>query len=80
MSKTIGSYVAKTNLPSILEQVAKGNTFTITKRGKPIAILSPIQEENNESLVETIRSIKELRKSFKLRPLSLKKLVSNGRD
>jgi prevent-host-death family protein len=39
--KTVGSFEAKTRLPAILERVAKGETFTITKRGKPIAMLVP---------------------------------------
>ena len=79
MKRTIGSYEAKTHLPSILAKVAKGETFTITKRGQPVAILSPAQSTFLESLDETIHNIKELRKSFKLEPLTLKKLVSSGR-
>ena len=43
--KSVGSYEAKTHLPSLLSQVAKGETITITKHGKPIAVLSPAQEQ-----------------------------------
>jgi prevent-host-death family protein len=39
--KTVGSYEAKTHLPRLLSLVEKGATITITKRGKPIAVLSP---------------------------------------
>ena len=41
--KSVGSYEAKTHLPRLLSQVEKGETITITKRGKPIAVLSPAQ-------------------------------------
>ena len=36
--KSVGSYEAKTHLPRLLSQVEKGETITITKRGKPIAV------------------------------------------
>ena len=42
--KSVGSYEAKTHLPRLLSQVEKGETITITKRGKPIAVLSPAQQ------------------------------------
>jgi prevent-host-death family protein len=41
--KSVGLYEAKTHLPRLLTQVEKGETITITKRGKPVAILSPAQ-------------------------------------
>jgi prevent-host-death family protein len=37
----IGSYQAKTHLPRLLERVEHGETFTITRHGKPIARLLP---------------------------------------
>ena len=42
--KSVGSYEAKTHLPRLLSQVEKGETITITKRGKPVAVLSPAQQ------------------------------------
>ncbi len=39
--KSIGSYEAKTHLPRLLSQVEQGETITITKRGRPVAVLSP---------------------------------------
>jgi prevent-host-death family protein len=40
--KTIGAFSAKTHLSDLLEQVAHGESFVITKRGKPMAALSPV--------------------------------------
>ena len=42
--KSVGSYEAKTHLPSLLSRVEKGESITITKRGKPIAVLSHAQQ------------------------------------
>ena len=39
--ETVGSYQAKTHLPRLLERVEHGETFTITRHGKPIARLVP---------------------------------------
>ena len=39
--ETVGSFEAKTHLPQLLERAAKGEEFTITKHGKPVARLVP---------------------------------------
>jgi prevent-host-death family protein len=41
--KSVGSYEAITHLRQLLSQLEKGETITITKHGKPIAVLSPAQ-------------------------------------
>jgi prevent-host-death family protein len=38
----IGAFEAKTRLSELLEQVARGRVYRITRRGKPIAELRPI--------------------------------------
>ena len=38
----IGSFEAKTHLSMLLEKVEKGESFTITRHGKPVARLVPI--------------------------------------
>jgi prevent-host-death family protein len=39
--KYIGSFEAKTHLPELLERVALGEEFTITRDGQPVARLVP---------------------------------------
>ena len=39
---TVGSYEAKTHLPSLLDRVAGGERITITKHGVPVAVLVPV--------------------------------------
>jgi len=39
--RVVGAYEAKTHLPRLLDEVAKGERITITKRGKPVAELVP---------------------------------------
>jgi prevent-host-death family protein len=40
--KTIGAFDAKTHLSDLLDQVERGDSFLITKRGRPMATLSPV--------------------------------------
>ena len=35
--RTIGAYDAKTHLPRLLDEVAAGESITITKHGRPVA-------------------------------------------
>jgi len=39
--ESVGSFEATTHLPELLARVAKGEEFTITKHGKPVARLVP---------------------------------------
>jgi prevent-host-death family protein len=38
---TVGSHEAKTHRPQLLERVEHGETITITRHGKPVALLVP---------------------------------------
>ncbi|MBI3098759.1 MAG: type II toxin-antitoxin system prevent-host-death family antitoxin [Planctomycetes bacterium] len=39
---TIGAHEAKAHLFKLLEQVKRGRTFLITRRGRPVAELRPV--------------------------------------
>jgi prevent-host-death family protein len=39
----IGAFEAKTRLSELLDQVARGRRYRITKRGKPVAELRPVE-------------------------------------
>ena len=40
--RSVGAYEAKTHLPSLLDQVERGETITITKHGREVARLVPV--------------------------------------
>jgi prevent-host-death family protein len=48
-TKTVGSYEAKTHLPSLLKEVASGREIVITRRDKPVARLVPIDRPGTNS-------------------------------
>jgi prevent-host-death family protein len=41
----VGTFEAKTHLTHLLERVAKGERITITNRGKPVAMLVPLDAD-----------------------------------
>jgi prevent-host-death family protein len=55
---------AKTHLPSLLDEVERGETLIITRHGKPIARLVPDKSAHNQEVEQAIAKIRELRKSF----------------
>ena len=45
MSLTVGAFEAKTHLSSLLQRVESGEVVTITKHGRPVARLVPIETD-----------------------------------
>lgn len=41
-TEDIGAFEAKTRLSELLEKVARGHVYRITRRGKPVAELRPV--------------------------------------
>ena len=62
MNGKIGSYDAKTKLPEILRRVEAGESFTITKRGKPVAELIPTRSSQQHQAAAAITNILKARK------------------
>ena len=77
---TIGSYEAKTHLPELLERVAKGEKILITRRGQPVAMLVPPQEEKKavHEVVEDMLAFRD-RRNCTLGGLTFRDLVEEGR-
>lgn len=78
--KTVGAYEAKTHLSPLLEEVAKGETITITKHGVPVAMLVPPETRHYASPGEAIDAWLELRKGVRLDGLSIRELIEEGRQ
>ncbi len=69
----IGSYQAKTRLPELLRQVERGESFTITRRGLPIARIIGIAEnvEDTQAVIDRIRASRARRS-----PVSVEELIA----
>lgn len=59
--QTIGAYEAKMHLARLLERVARGETLTITRHGRPVARLIPLETDDRERAAEAARRIEKRR-------------------
>jgi len=82
MMETVGSYQEKTHLAQLLERVASGESFVITKHGVPVARLVPVEEKTKLDVKKAIGDLLEFRKQRAGRGLSveeIKELINEGR-
>ncbi|MEK7216034.1 MAG: type II toxin-antitoxin system prevent-host-death family antitoxin [Chloroflexota bacterium] len=63
--KTVTSYQAKTHLARLLNDVEKGETFTITRRGVPVAVLCP-HERARRTPAEAAAALRQFRDAHPL--------------
>ncbi len=77
--RTIGAYEAKTHLPRLLDEVAKGERITITKHGHPVAVLVPPETAGTRAVEAVMARFREFRKGNLLDGLSIRALIDEGR-
>lgn len=79
--ETVGSFEAKTHLPQLLERVARGEEFTITKHGKAVARLVPVATTKARPDVRAvIEELKAFRKGNTLgKDLTIREMIDEGR-
>lgn len=46
--KQVSAFDAKTHLSSLIREVEEGQSFTITRRGSPVARLEPVHHQSGE--------------------------------
>ena len=78
MTEEIGAYQAKTHLPALLERVARGERFTITKHGRPIARLVPVERTSPDRRREAVERLKVFADGRTL-GVPVRQLINQGR-
>lgn len=76
---TIGAYEAKTHLPALLERVERGERFTITRHGRAIARLVPLDDGRKEDATRLVEELRTIRSGARLRGLKVRSLRDAGR-
>jgi len=74
----IGAYEAKTHLPKLLERIQKGERFTITKHGHPVAELIPVTRKDPEAVRQTIKGIRSYRETLRKRGITTQVLLEKN--
>ena len=79
--KSVGSFEAKTHLPQLLERVAQGEEFLITKHGKPVARLVPaVTDRPKPDVRQVIAELKAFSKGNTLgEGVTIRDLIEDGR-
>jgi prevent-host-death family protein len=76
---TVGTCEARTHFTELLDRVGKGETFVITRRGKPVAMLVPVVEWQVE-VRQVIARMKCLRRGNTLgKGETLREMIDAGR-
>jgi prevent-host-death family protein len=58
---TITAYEAKTHLPRLLRAAERGQIVIITRHGKPVAQLGPVEDRRREDVAQVIERMKRAR-------------------
>lgn len=79
--KSVGTYEAKTHLPSLLSEVEKGQSIIITKRGKVIAKLVPASDGEQRDVKQVIAEFRAYsqRQARTLDGLNVRDMIEEGR-
>jgi prevent-host-death family protein len=80
--ESVGSFEAKTHLSQLLERVARGEEFTITKHGKPIAKLVPaVTETPRRDVCQVIEEFiaYSKKRGRTLGGISVREMIEEGR-
>ena len=59
--REVGAFEAKTHLSALLDSVQLGEHITITKRGKPVAQLMPVNQVSASHRANLVSRIEKLR-------------------
>ena len=57
----VGAFEAKTHLPKLLDRVERGESITITRHGRPVALLVPCVRGGGDRALAAVRRIAALR-------------------
>lgn len=77
---TVGVFEAKNRLTALLDEVEEGGEVIITRRGKPIARLTPLEDGFNRAKARLAADgLRAASKGRTLGGLTLKELIGEGR-
>jgi prevent-host-death family protein len=75
----VSAFDAKTHLSQLLQQAEQGKTVTITRRGKPVARLVPVETEQEPLGPEDVlKGFEKIRGRVKKR-VDIRTLIDEGR-
>ncbi|HKM67996.1 MAG TPA: type II toxin-antitoxin system prevent-host-death family antitoxin [Candidatus Acidoferrum sp.] len=78
--KEIGAFEAKNKLAHLLDLAEKGEEIIITRHGKQVARLGPIQKTFDRAAArQAVEDIKKMRKGMHMDDATIRELIDEGR-
>ncbi len=77
--ESIGLHEAKTHLSEVVAKVCEGAEYTITRRGVPVAFLTPVPPRSQAKIRQAVEGLERLRKECRLDGLSVREMIEEGR-
>jgi prevent-host-death family protein len=81
LNQQIGIFEAKTHLSQIINKVENGANFIISKRGKPVAKIVPVEQEKEMTFKEAVEECFKLQKNYRGKPgsFNVREAIEEGR-
>jgi prevent-host-death family protein len=77
--KQVGVREAKLHFSRLLDEVARGESVTITRHGLPVAMLVPVVIRGQFQVMNAIEGLREFRTDRRLGNVSFHELIADGR-
>jgi len=78
--KEIGAFEAKNKLAELLDLAENGEEIIITRHGKQVARLGPVQKSfDREAARRAVEDIKKMRKGLHIDDATIKEFINEGR-
>jgi prevent-host-death family protein len=81
LNQQIGIFEAKTHLSQIINKVENGANFVISKRGKPVAKIVPVEQDKEMTFQEVVEECFKLQKNYRGKPgsFNVREAIEEGR-
>jgi prevent-host-death family protein len=80
MAQPIGSFEAKSQLSRLLRAVERGERFTITVRGRPVADLVPCEAFANDAIKRAVEEMRHFPKVLGVADDAVARFIGEGRE
>ncbi len=74
--REVQATVAKARLSELLREVERGESITITRNGKKVAALVPIEDEEREKRRQAVERFKEARRGWRPINISVEEFIA----
>lgn len=77
-----GIYEGKTHFAKLIERAERGETTTITRRGKPVAVIGPAPHADKSALRAAVAHLEALRaaRPFRRKPITAAEIIAAKRE